>query len=156
MPSAILEREDSPLPGWCPHTGHPGVSHGSEASVAVLGPFWIKPAPQACLPSPEQASLSAPSPCLAPPPPPAHCCPSSFISAPPPTLKSQFLWWLVGGGDAGKGHQPILPHPCHPNLPLAWRSHRGVIAYPTAGVLRGCGWAAWLIVEEPWWRGSGA
>ena len=29
-----------------------GVSLRSEARVAVLGPFWIKPAPRACLPSP--------------------------------------------------------------------------------------------------------
>lgn len=128
VPSAILERENSPLPSWCPHTRHTRVSLGSEASVAILGPFWIKPAPQACLPSPGASPPFCPISLLGSPLP---CCPSSSISVPPPTSKSQFLWWLVGRGDVGKGHQPLLPHPRHLNLPLAWRPRWGEGSTPS-------------------------
>lgn len=142
-----------PWPGcWmrrrCPQRSWSGRTASSPAGALThatpgcpLGPRPVWPSwdhsgssllPRHACPRPEQASLSAPSPCLAPPTP---CCPSSFISAPPLTLKSQFLWWLVGGGDVGKAHQPVLPHPCHLNLPLAWRSCWGDGSTPSP---KGC------------------
>lgn len=56
---------------WCPL--------GPEASVAVLGPFWIKPAPRACLPLPGASQPFGPIFLLGSP----SAAPSSFISVPP-------------------------------------------------------------------------
>nr|XP_060462876.1 synaptotagmin-7 isoform X4 [Panthera onca] len=131
-PSAILEREDCPLPSWCPHTHHPSPPGVPWVQGQRGCPGTILD--QAC--SLGTLALARSKPAFLPHLP--ACLPSSFISALPPTPKSPFLWWLGGGGDAGKGHQPVLPHPRHPNPPLAWRSRWGVGSTPPPALPQGC------------------
>lgn len=112
-PSADAGAGGRPVLGRRPHTRHVGgVPWG-------LRPMWLSwdhsgssllPGP-AC-PRPEQASLSAPSSCLAPPLLPPHL---SFLSH--LTQKSQFLWWLVGGGDVREGVPACSPSSPPPQPP---------------------------------------
>ena len=117
----MLEREDDPSPAGALTPATLVVSLGPEASMAVLGPFWIKPAPRACLPSPRASQPFGPHlSCLAP-----LCCPLIFHFCPTRPRNPSFSGGLWAAGMLGRGHQPVFPHPRHLNLPLAWRSPWG-------------------------------
>lgn len=97
-PSADAEREDSPSPAGALTHATPVVSPGSEA----MRPSWDHSG-SSLLPGTLALARSKPA-CLPHLPAwPPSAAPSSFISAPSPTRKSQFLWWLVGGGDVREG-----------------------------------------------------
>lgn len=114
VPSAILEREDCLLPSWCPHTRHPGVSLGSEASVAVLGPFWIKPAPQACLPSPGASQPFCPISLLGSPHP---LLPLIFHLCPTPDPEIPVSLVVGGRGGCREGPSACSPSSLPPQPP---------------------------------------
>lgn len=111
----MLEWDDSPPPpaGALAHGG-PGVSHGSEASSAVLGPFWIKPAPGACSPWPGASQPLRPILLGS-----ALLLPHLFHFCLTPTQKSPFLRWLAGGGDVREGFSlfSLIPSPSTSLLP---------------------------------------
>lgn len=97
---------------WCPLGLRPvWLSWDHSGSSLLPGP--------AC-PRPEQASISAPSSCLAP-----LCCPLIFHFCPTQPRNPSFSggWWAAGM--LGRGRQPVFPHPRHLNLPFAWRSPWG-------------------------------
>ena len=108
----MLEREDDPSPAGALTPAMLVVSLGPEASVAVLGPFWIKPAPRACLPSPGASQHFGPIFLLGSPLLPPHL---SFLSH--PTQKSQFLRWLVGGWDVRERASACFPSSPPPQPP---------------------------------------
>lgn len=118
----------APSPAGALAHGHPVVSLGSEASAALLGPFWIKPAPWACLPSPGASQPFCPILLLASPLLPPH--PSSLPDLEIPVSP------VVGGqgGMLGKGRQPILPHPLHLNLLLPGGPAGVMVTHPDAEV----------------------
>lgn len=104
-----------PLPQPVPsHMATLVASLGSEASAAVLGPFWIKPAPWACLPLPGASQPLCPIFPLGSPLLPPHL-PS--LPSPDPEIP---VFLVVGGwgGDAWSGAPACCPSSSPPQPPL--------------------------------------
>ena len=98
-----------PVPSHVPPWGCP-------SGLRPVWPSWDHSGssllPGHACPRPEQASLSAPSSRLAP-----LCCTLIFHLCPTPTQKSQFLRWLVGGGDVREGAAACSPSSPPPQPP---------------------------------------
>lgn len=122
----------APSPAGALAHGHPVVSFGSEASAALLGPFWIKPAPRACfaLARSKPAFLPHSPACL------PSAAPSSFISARPGNPSFPGGWWA--GGDVREGAPAYSPSSPPPQPPLAWRSRWGDGHTPRCRGVTGC------------------
>lgn len=118
----------APSPAGALTHGHLMVSLGFEATVALLGPFWIKPAPRACLPSPGASQPFCPILLLASPLLLPHLSSLPDLEIP--------VFPAVGGrgGMLGKGRQPVLPHPLHLNLLLPGSPAGVMVTHPDAEV----------------------